>query len=142
MEQKVKQDYRSYPDWVHHELMNWSRWCWLGPWPHPLPMQTCASIEREYTRYRLPEYGEDESPPPPRIEPNEINAQIVDRVWKALTPGPHFVLRAEYPQRMESGRLEFGKLGAARRLGMSLAEYEAHLVTAVGRVLEAFEGKQ
>ena len=127
---------RRVPDWLHHELLNWSRWCWLGPLPHPLPPDRCGSIECEYTRYRISEYGSDA----PRILPNERNAERVDAIWRSLPAWPKQVLRAEYPQYQESGRAEFGRVGAARRLGLRLVDYEAALVVAIGRVADAFGG--
>ncbi len=129
---------RRVPDWLHHELLNWSRWCWLGPLPHPLPANRCGSAERDYTRHRI---GEIEDAPP-RILPNERNAERVDVVWRSLPPRPRQVLRAEYPQYFESGRAEFGRVGAARRLGLRLVDYESALVVAIGRVADAFGGQR
>ena len=133
-------DLRTYPDWIHAELINWSRWCWLGAWPHPLPPEYCGSIERNYPGHRLPEGNADDEARP--IQPNETNARIVDRVWKALPDLPRLVLRAEYPQRYESGRVEHGRAGAARWLHVSLRDYEAGLIVAIGRIWEAFEGNK
>lgn len=126
---------RRYPDWVHHELMNWSRWCWQGSYPHPLPPQTCASIERQYVRFRE-ENTTDEAKP---IQPNESHALIVDGVWKALPTLPRMVMRAEYPQR-SAYDWGHGRAGVARLMRVSLSEYEAGLIVGVGRVMDAFEG--
>ena len=131
-------DHCRLPDWLHHELLNWSRWCWLGAWPHPLPPSHCGSVERDYTRFRVDGSADDARP----IPPNEPRALIVDDVWRDLPPAPRQVLRAEYPQYHESGRAEFGRVGAARRMRMCLREYEAALCVAAGRVWDAFEGKR
>ena len=120
------------PDRIHKELLNWSRWCWLGPWPHPLPPTSCASAERAY---RAPPECNDEvagTPPPPPIQPNERNALRVQAVWDGLHDKPRLVLKAEYPAH-EGPRIE-----AARRLRMTLGEYETHLRYAVGRVEAEF----
>ena len=134
----LKRDLRRFPDWLHHELLNWSRWCWQGALPHPFPPSHCASVEHEYTRLRA-EGSSDEARP---IPANETRALIVDGVWRTLPPLPKQVIRAEYPQYQASGRAEFGRVGAARRLGLSLHDYEAALTVAGGRVWDAFEGKR
>ena len=130
-------DLRRFPDWLHHELLNWSRWCWLGAWPHPLPPSHCGSVERDYTRFGVDGSADDARP----IPPNESRALIVNGVWRDLPAAPRQVLRAESPQYHESGRAEFGRVGAARRMRMCLREYEAALCVAAGRVWEAFEGE-
>ena len=131
-------DLRHFPEWLHHELLNWSRWCWLGAWPHPLPPSHCGSAERDYTRFRV-----DACPDEPRpIPPIESRALIVDDVWRRLPQAPKQVLRAEYPQYHESGRAELGRVGAARRMGLRLGDYEAALCVAIGRVWDAFEGRK
>jgi hypothetical protein len=131
-------DLRRFPEWLHHELLNWSRWCWQGPWPHPLPPNQCGSVERNYIRTN--EEGSADNARP--IPPNESRARIVDGVWRSLPPLPRQVLRAEYPQYRDSGRAEFGRCGAARRMGMRLREYENALGAAVGRVWDALESKR
>jgi len=133
-------DHRHCPEWLHNELLNWSRWCWQGPYPHPLPPGHCYSIEHQYVGHRLE--GETEGDPVPtrNPEPNAARAMLVDAVWKRMVGAPRFVLRAEYPQRWSSGRAEHGQVGAARRLKMSLRDYEAALAVAIGRVWAAMEG--
>lgn len=129
---------RAYPSWVHDELMNWSRWCWRGAYPHPMPATSCGSIEKNYQR--ISEDGTVENARP--IPPNAAHAQIVQTVWDALAKLPQQVLRAEYPQRYESGRFEHGRRGAAQRLQISLDEYEAALSVASYKIMIAFEEKQ
>jgi hypothetical protein len=138
MAKGVPRDLVNYPQWLHAELLNWSRWCWQGPWPHPLPPSVCASVERDY----IPAGNAEERVAAERkpIPPNERHAQIVDSVWKRMADAPRRVLRAEYPQRFESGRMEFGRIGAAKGLGMGVVEYERQLIVAIGQVWDAFEG--
>jgi hypothetical protein len=131
-------DLRHFPEWLHYELLNWSRWCWQGAWPHPLPPSICGSAERDYTRFRADSSSDDARP----IPPNASRALIVDGVWHGLPPAPRQVLRAEYPQYHASGRAELGRCGAARRLRMSLRDYEAALGVAASRVWDALEGRQ
>ncbi len=135
----MPRDYRHYPAWLHRELVNWSRWCWSGGWPHPLPPDHCASLEGEYI---APPYFEDEAPPPKPAPINPETARVVDGVWYRMPDGPRLVLRDEYPMYGQSGRAEFGKVGAARRLKMSLKLYEDNLVVAIGRVWTALEDRQ
>lgn len=128
-------DFRTYPSWVHEELVNWSRWCWRGAYPHPLPHTSCGSIERNYQR--ISEDGSAENARP--VSPNEAHARIVQAAWETMPRLPRQVLRAEYPQRHESGRAEHGRSGAAARLQITLEEYEAALSAAAYKVMMAFE---
>lgn len=128
-------DLRTYPTWVHEELMNWSRWCWRGAYPHPLPHTACGSVERNYQRISEEATAENARP----IPPNEAYARIVQAAWEAMPHLPRQVLRAEYPQRHESGRVEHGRNGAAVRLQISLEQYEAALSVASYKVMKAFE---
>jgi hypothetical protein len=131
-------DLRNFPDWLHHELLNWSRWCWLGPWPHPLPPNQCGSVERYYIRVN----DENTTEGARSIPPNTDRAMLVNSVWDALPDDPRQVLRAEYPQYHESGRAEFGRVGAARKMKMRLRDYENALCVAIGRVWDVMEGKR
>ena len=124
------------PNAVHQELINWSRWCWRGPWPHPLPPEHCGSLESQYRP--PPDWNPDDPPIPPRIRPNERNARIVQAVYDSLEMDARLVLKAEYPGWIESGRTD-GRSVAAVRLGMSLWTYELLLQSAVNRVEVAFE---
>ena len=125
---------RSWPGWLHAELMNWSRWCWSGSYPHPLPARHCASLEGDY---QTPTYNGAEVDPRP-IPPNVTYALIVDRVWRRLPDDQRLALRAEYPQRSESGRVESTAL-AAKSVGQTRREYEDNVFAAVEKVWRAFE---
>lgn len=129
------------PKEIHAELMNWSRWCHLGDWPHPLPDDRCGSAERDF---HAEWHSEEESAPePPRIRPNERQAREVQRVWESMAEfderghlirrtEPGLVLKAEYPGKQGS------REQAAHALCMTLTEYESHLRWAVGKVEAAF----
>lgn len=129
------------PDKIHDELLNWSRWCWSGNWPHPLPKTRCGSAEGDYTSppYWEP-FGKEEVPDPPRIKPNARNAERVQAVWERwpVASPARQVLKAEYPGRDASGRREFGRDVAARRLNMTIRQYETALAWAAKEVGEAF----
>lgn len=125
-------------DHVHQELVNWSRWCWLGEWPHPLPPTKCGSIESAYRAPVDVNFDESQEPPlPPTIRPHDASARIVQAVYDKLPNANRLVLKAEYPARQDSGRAE-GRHVAARRLGVSLWAYESALDHACKRVEEAF----
>ena len=133
-----RRDLRHFPEWLHYELLNWSRWCWQGAWPHPLPPSQCGSVEHDYIRFRVDACDDEPRP----IPANASRALVVDRVWHGLANVPKQVLRAEYPQYHSSSRAEFGRVGAARRMGLMLRDYEAALAVAVGRVWDTFEGQK
>jgi len=124
-----------YPEWVHLELINWSRFCWEGAYPHPLPPRHCTSIEYRYINPSI--YGKDDAPPP-HILANAHHAMRVQNVFIALPDIQRLVLIAEYPKRMESGRADHGIVGAARRLRIRVAEYEYALSCAGIKVMHAF----
>ena len=132
-------DYRTIEKWLDSELKNWSRWCWLGPWPHPIPPNHCGSIEGKYIHERNPENRvEDERRPIPVIE---ATAKLVDMVWRSLPENPKKALCAEYPRRMEwddDGRASVSK--AARFAGIKRGQYLPALAVAVDRVRKALEG--
>lgn len=121
------------PDRIHEELLNWSRWCHLGAWPHPLPRTQCGSLEGDYRAPVWEELGEEEAPPPPRIRPNERNARRVQEAWESLEGFPRLTLKAEYPASNHSDRVE-----RARMLRLTLQQYENNLQIAVNRVEAAF----
>jgi hypothetical protein len=113
----VRQGYR-VPNDVHHELLNWARWCWTGEWPHP-------------SMVRFIEEDDEAVRPPP---PNARNAQLVQTAWERMHLQARLVLRAEYPLRTGQGRA-----AEAKRLHMTPSEYEAALAWAVRRIQEAFD---
>ena len=121
------------PDTLHHELLNWARWSWLGQWPHPLPASQCGSAEGDYRA--PPEYDMDLATPVQawRIRPNERNARVVQGVWETLHDKPRLVLKAEYPGK------DGHRSDSAAALGMTIQAYETHLRYAVLKVEEAFE---
>ena len=123
------------PDIAHFELMNWSRFCWEGPYPHPLPPTHCYSFEHNYIAPS--DMGNDDKPVS-RIFANAHNAMRVQNVFIMLPTTQRLVIRAEYPKRHESGRAEFGMVGASRRLHMKLSEYEYALSAVVSKVMEEF----
>ncbi len=125
--------WRLIPEWVEHEIQNWVRWCWSGPWPHPLPPTHCTSAERYY---RAPsDLGETETPFPPPYVPN---AEIVQRAYVAMLKQEQHVMKAEYIHPWDSGRARYGRAGAARRLRMPLATYETILRSGCFRIERAF----
>lgn len=126
------------PDAVHEELRNWSDWCWLGEFPHPMPPDHCGSLEGQYRA--PPNWNPDdamEAPPPPRIRPNGIRAQIVQAAYKGMEEPMRQVLKAEYPGRRDSGRSK-SLAEAAYYLAMPQWLYVSLLNQAVNRVGEAF----
>ena len=125
------------PDHIHEELMNWTRWCWLGEWPHPMPPNHCGSLESQYRA--PPEWDMDLAEMPQSyIRPNERNARKVQAVYEVLPEPEKSVLKAEYPGRHTSGRSK-GKSVAATRIGLSVAGYDESLQTAVAKVAKVFD---
>ncbi|MDR0458708.1 MAG: hypothetical protein LBH10_06765 [Burkholderiaceae bacterium] len=119
------------PDATFALLQNWSRWCWLGPWPHPLPPIYCGSAER---LYKIPEGNEDQDGPMLRHSAVDVDGALrVQAVWRGLPDAPRFALKAEFPAR--DGR---DRPALARSLKMSLNQYETHLAYAVAQVQREF----
>lgn len=135
----------SLPPAVHAEFENWSRACWSGSWPHPLPVDRAMSAEGRYT----PEAGDVFDPPEPRPpKPNFERAEIVQMVFKErLTHRERLVVIAEYTQRHASGRAmrpgdrseHDGISRAARSRGLSVRLYTEALRCAGRQVEMAFE---
>lgn len=121
------------PDKIHEELLNWSRWCHLGAWPHPLPRTQCGSLEGDYTAPSWEALDMEEAPPPPRIRPNERNARRVQAAWESLEGFPRLALKSEYP-----GHDHTDRAARAERLRLTIQQYENHLQIAVNRVEAAF----
>jgi hypothetical protein len=122
------------PGHIHEELLNWARWAWIGPLPHPLPPVRCGSAERYY---RIPAGSvlEDSEPPEPKpAPPNERNARRVQAVWEGLPDYPRLALKAEYLVRPALGSAR----DKARYLRISAHQYESYLAVAVGKVAQEF----
>lgn len=119
---------------THDELVNWSRWCWLGAWPHPIPASKCGSAEGDFIA--PPEWYMNTSDleRASRIRPNERHARKVQEAWESLEGFPRLALKAEYPGNSHEGY----RVDRARRMGLTLQQYENNLQIAVIRVEEAF----
>lgn len=124
------------PDWLHSELMNWATWAWSGEYPHPLPKRFAMSAEGHY----LSPSDLGDEPEQPRLRPNVERARLVEMVYQQrLTDRERFVLAAEYPRRYVTGRAKHGRGFAARRLKISLVQYEESLRIAARQVERVFE---
>ena len=118
----------SVPEPIHHELLNWARFQWSGPWPHPIPSEKCGSAEREFHA----EWHQEWEPEPDiRIKPHQGRADVVHSVWKSLWDAPRQVLKAEYIEHHKD------RQRAARKLAIPVHVYESHLAYAVRKVGEA-----
>lgn len=124
-------EYRTYPDWVHHELLNWSRWCWMGATPVP-DHERCQSIECNYSR--ITEEGDKAER---RILLNIQNAQIVQKAFEKMPPLQRKILIIEYPKR---NLLAKGRDVAARALRLSRRSYDTLLYNAACTIQISFEG--
>lgn len=123
------------PDAAHHELLNWSRWCHLGAWPHPLPPTKCGSLEANYRA--PPDWNPEDEPLPPVIRPNEKHARKVQAIYDALPDDRmRLVIQAEYPGRHKHD----GRVSAAHAIGLSVRVYEDLLGYVIHRVEHEFEG--
>lgn len=119
------------PDWLKYEMENWSRYCWSGSYPHPLPPTHCGSPEWQYERIR--EEGEIESVDNKPIPINYTNAKIVQSVYDALPIHQAQALRAEYPQRHSGTRRHY-----IMQVGKKV--YDSALNSALYRITIAFQG--
>ncbi len=131
-------NHEGFPRWVEDELHNWSRWCWLGDWPHPLPPSRCASGERDYPS------GQDregDEPPPAVIPVMHERARAVNALYEALPLVERRIIQAEYPRRHEYGdmRMHERHAKAARKLDISLAYYRIALNSFKQSVWRAFK---
>lgn len=127
----------SIPDEVHAELCNWARWCWSGPWPHPMPATQCGSLEAGYRA--PPMWGEDHARRTPIARPNDARARVVQEAWECLPVDERAVVKEEYPASLQPRRVVQGHEAAAKRLGMTPASYEHLLgqaVTKIGRHID------
>lgn len=127
---------RWYPDWLHNELINWCRFCWDGPYPHPLPPSHCYSVEHKYVAPS--DLGEPEQA---RIIIRVKDALKVQAIYDAMPIEQKLVIRAEYPKRHESGRME-GRAAAARQLGIKTRQYDERLTAAIGKLWDSLEKRE
>lgn len=122
---------------VEDELWNWSRWCWQGEWPHPLPPTSCGSGERNFPSGIDRE--SDEPPPRPPILVHRDRALKIHGIYKRLHLVEQRVMQFEYPRRHELGDLtrpqRYAK--AADKIGIPVALYRDILAKVKSRVREA-----
>ncbi len=87
--------------WIDAELRNWARWCWSGPWPHPLPPGHCASIEHRYVAPSDLGAEVDAEEIARRIPIVRDRAEIVHQVYRErLTQREQRVLVVRYVKRV------------------------------------------
>lgn len=122
------------PDRTHEELRNWSRWCHLGAWPHPLPRTQCGSIEGDYDIPEWEALEHEEAPQQKPIRPNERHARVVQTVWESLEGFPRLALKSEYP----GNDFRSDRADRARALRLTVQQYENNLQVAVNKVEAAF----
>ncbi|SSW66620.1 hypothetical protein AVE30378_02159 [Achromobacter veterisilvae] len=131
---------RGFPRWVEDELWNWSRWCWLGDWPHPNPNVRCASAERNYVApTEEDEVDEDDEPRPTPV--HHDNARRVQAVYERLVLVEQRVVQAEYPRRHEYAGLTASQriTQACDYLGISSIYYRIALGNMKEQVRRAFK---
>ena len=118
-------------DIAHYELMNWSRWCWLGESPIPTPKRHCRSIEHRYVAPWPDDLHDD---PLSRAPVFLSSALKVNEVFTTATKNERWVMIAEYP-----GYKRFQKRlnKRAQRLGLNQSSYEMILVSIGKKVDEA-----
>ena len=122
------------PNEIHSELCNWSAWCWLGAWPHPLPRTQCGSIESDYLIPQWEAVELEEAPPPSRIRPNERQARKAQAAWELLEGFPRLALKAEYPGNDYCA----DRQDRAHGLRLTVQQYENNLQIAVNKMEVAF----
>ena len=116
-------------DWIHHELLNWGRWCHQGPWPHPIPPDHAASLEG---RYIAPIIEDADAVQPRPVPPNQQRAEIVHRVYlERLTTRERWALVYRYVK-PTAERI------VLRRLRITARDYDVALMAAARCVGEAF----
>jgi hypothetical protein len=121
--------------WVDDELHNWSRWCWSGAWPHPMPAGRAESAEGRYVPESVygAEVEQDEAArrPPPA---NARRAEIVQRCYATrLTTVERRSLVVTYVKPFPSSQQ-----ARARRAGVTVDVYETALMSAARKVSETF----
>lgn len=119
------------PEAIHAELLNWARWAWTGPLPHPLPSTRCGSAEGRYiTPPGTYEMDMDDLNRASRIRPNAARARVIHAIWEAMDKPVKDVIRAEYPQNDHQGY----RKDRAQKLGMSVHSYEHFLQIGINQV--------
>ena len=98
-----EQTAEGFEPWIHHQMWNWSNWCWDGPWPHPLPVMYCGSAERYY---RPPRADDDENKTRVR-KVNVENALIVNGIYESLPKVEQRIVQFEYCRRYEFDEFNF-----------------------------------
>ncbi|MCY1195569.1 hypothetical protein D9M72_68960 [compost metagenome] len=131
---------RGFPRWVEDELWNWSRWCWLGDWPHPNPNVRCASAERNYVAPSEEDEADEDDEPRP-IPVQHDNARRVQAVYERLVLVEQRVVQAEYPRRHEYAGLTASQriTQACDYLGISSIYYRIALGNMKEQVRRAFK---
>lgn len=131
---------RGFPRWVEDELWNWSRWCWLGDWPHPNPNVRCASAERNYVAPSEEDEADEDDEPRP-IPVHHDNARRVQAVYERLVLVEQRVVQAEYPRRHEYAGLTASQriAQACDYLGISSIYYRIALGNMKEQVRRAFK---
>jgi hypothetical protein len=125
--------------WIDAELRNWARWCWSGPWPHPLPPGHCASIEHRYVAPSDLGAEVDAEEIARRIPIIRDRAEIVHQVYRErLARIEQQVLAFEY---VHGPADEFERRRKARKLRASMTVYERSLISAAQQVGEAFRNQ-
>ncbi|TAL89271.1 MAG: hypothetical protein EPN62_08710 [Candidimonas sp.] len=135
------------PSWVETEMWNWSRYCWDGAWPHPLPTMSCASIERNY---RPPPAIDSQEERRPKQIVNYPHALIVEGVYNSLPLVEQQIVQFEYPRRYEFDEFNYrGELirnvrlrNGCRRLGIKQVYYQVALGNALSLIAKAFPQKR
>lgn len=122
------------PRWVNDELHNWSRFCWMGEWPHPKPLMDCASAERAY---RSPDWEGD---PSPYIPVNVDRARRVQAIHDSLPLPEQRVMQAEFPRRHEYGDMRQHQriTSASLKIGITEAYYRIALCNIKQEVFKEF----
>ncbi len=125
------------PEPTHHELKNWARGEWSGPWPHPIPPNHAASAEGRWVPPS--DLGAEAEKKPAPV--NRQRAEIVRVLYKDhMTHSERTVLLQEYiwrhvhQRKARDGTWDFDRLSAAKNAGMPLYVFEPHLVSAARKV--------
>lgn len=131
---------KGFPRWVEDELWNWSRWCWLGEWPHPNPNVKCASAERNYLAPNEEDEEQEEDEPRP-IPVNHDHARRVQAAYESLVLVEQRVVQAEYPRRHEYADMTVSQrvANACRLLDISPIYYKIALGNMKEQVRRAFK---